>query len=189
MTDFMERTNGDSQEVIEIKSSKIEDLHSLYNRADSSGTDGMELYNEVKTLYTSTRNRSERFKFTNNFFKFSFIVLGSASAALGLNGGDNNTAIAIIGFSVAGIQSLLSVFPIGDRSVLLNHLSNKLRRKAREIRQIIKSDLTPMEKSKRLDKYYDDVEKLDEAIFNNTNTTNFKPSLNRQISPAASSPV
>ena len=191
MTDIIESSvdNDASTETHIIEMDKIPHLNRdyIFNRSNSwsSTDDGSELYSEAVEMADSIKSKAERLKFMNNFMKFLFIVLGSASAVLGIKGG-NDTAVATIGFTVAGLQSLLSVFPVGDRSVLLNHMSIKLRKTSREIKKVMRMDIPANEKYKLLDKCSADLDELDEAIFNDdVVSSKGKPTLHRQISPAS----
>lgn len=142
----------------------------------TDGTDTMaeDLYTETIRLSSAASRKATIFKVLYIMASILFVVGGTSVGILSIQGFETEITkycVAIIGFIIAGIQTLMMTFSIEKRGVLLKDVSIKLRKVSRNVRALRNSDLKPKDKMKKLEEYYAEVDEYDLNIFDNSVTS------------------
>ena len=143
-----------------------------------------DLYKETLAMSSSAMRKSSIFKFLYILSTFFMIIAGALIGILTLfsnqscstsNTTSSQSVPTIIagsfGFTITAIQTLITVFSIEKRGVLLREISNRLRKISRQIKMLQHSDINYDSKFKRLDQLYTKIDDLDLCIFEGSITT------------------
>jgi len=134
----------------------------------SGQNDGRALFNNATELYRDCKKKAKRLRNLNSIALF---IVRAASLTHGIIGINNEDYMeSVLGFVILGITELLSTYPIGDRSVVLKHLSTQLKHKRRDISRLINSNLPVKIKQQRLDVIDDQIDEIDNMIFDTNRT-------------------
>jgi len=147
-----------------------------FNNSDINSTDSMinDLYNETLNMSAVSNTRAELFKYLTDLSTVFMILAGVAIGILTQKGYHNDTTLYIasgLGFLITGIQTILSTFSIGKRSVLLKNIAGRLRKTSRQIKSLEVAIISPEEKMRKLEEFYAEVDEFDLDIFDNNITT------------------
>lgn len=169
-------------------------ISTIHDDSDDEELDNMmeDLYHDSLRLSTSASRTSSILKCLYILSTFFTIIAGVGVGILTLFGGGqtscSNTNItngiaatgtqysipiiiaACLGFLISAVESLVSVFSIQKRGVLLRDISNRLRKTSRQIKMLQHSDMTTSEKFKSIENLYAKIDELDLNIFDNTIT-------------------
>lgn len=154
----------------------------------SSSIDQMieDLYTEALSMSLDANRKAKMLKFFNILANIFLVISGAVIGVLTLN--QSNTSYyyisSILGFMITGIQTLMSMFSIEKRCVLLKTISANLRKTSRQIKNLETSNLKRKDKKKKLEEYYTEMDELDLIIFDNNITTSPK---NKELDQANSS--
>jgi len=140
------------------------------------GTDRMieDLYTETIHMSSAASKKASIFKVLYILANIVFIVGGVLVGVLTIQGYETEITkycAAILGFSIAAIQTLMSTFSIEKRGVLLKDVSIKLRKISRQIRSLRNAEMSSKDKLRRLEEYYTEVDDFDLSIFDNSVTS------------------
>lgn len=159
-----------------------------------SNEDVQDIYTIVDDLYEETKKMAWWADMKANIYKIMYvlcsiyiIVAGAVVGVLGINNrvvsnlsntttiqdfSPTNVAIIVLGFSITTFKSLLDVFTIQKRSIILKDASIKLRKIARDVNCLKTLDLTNAELLRRIEAFYTEVDGLDIIMFNNVDYVN-----------------
>ncbi len=151
--------------------------------------DSDDIFHVIDDMYEDVMSQSKMADFQATFYKFLsviasiFIVLaGAVTGILAINTNTMNTisngtnttqdngtllAITVMGFSVTVTKTLLVLFTIEKRSILLKESGIKLRKLAREIKSFKNINLTNTELFQRIDAIHTELDELDITMFKN----------------------
>lgn len=154
-----------------------------------SNEDVQDIYTIVDDLYDETKKMAWWADMKANIYKIMYvlcsiyiIVAGAVVGVLGINNrvvsninnstviqdfSPTNIAIIVLGFSITTFKSLLDVFTIQKRSILLKDSSIKLRKIARDVNSLKTLNLSNTELLRHIDMFYTQVDGLDIMMFNN----------------------
>lgn len=159
----------------------INDLASP-NVADSQVIDKMiqDLYNDSLKMAVSAYQTSVWFRIGYLLANLFFIVSTAGIGILSLfstNLSAIKYIISALGFINSGIQAILTTFSIQSRSVLLRTSSDKLRKISRQVRLLQVIELLPLDKYKKLEQFYTEIDDIDVTMFNNNLSAKTKETL------------
>ena len=160
--------------------------------SNQDNQDNEDIYHVIDDLYEDVISQSKMAEFQANMYKLLnvfasiFIVIaGSISGILAINTNTINSisntttvndnsgtiwVISILGFSITVIKTLLVLFTIEKRSILLKESSIKLRKLSREIKNLKNQNLTNIELFQRIDMIHTEIDELDIHVFKNDNS-------------------
>lgn len=131
-----------------------------------------DLYQESLDMSRRANRIASVHKIVYSLCKFLIIVSGMAVGILSIQ--QTNYIVAVIGFAVTAVQSILDTFAVERRGVLLKDTANRLRTVSRKCRAIQNSDLDEKTKLHKVEELYAEVDEQDMNIFDN-NITSAKP--------------
>lgn len=128
-----------------------------------------ELYEKTVNLARSAGRRAEVYKFIYVIIKIlttiSGIIIGVLQVAdVSAQQGARYTSMAL-GFFVSLMQSLLALFPVDRRGILLKKDANKLKKISRHILVLKSLNMPTMEKLKKVEDFYAEVDDIDLDIY------------------------
>lgn len=154
--------------------------------------DSDDIFHVIDDLYEDVIGQSKMADFQATAYKFLsviasiFIVIaGAVTGILAINTNTMNTinavsnttnaqqdygtllAITVLGFTVTVTKTLLVLFTIEKRSILLKESGIKLRKLAREIKGFKNMNLTNTELFQRIDAIHTELDELDITMFKN----------------------
>lgn len=153
-----------------------ESLPSEDDPVETDGADRMveDLYSETIRMSSAANRKATIFKVLYVLATIIFIVGGVVTGILAIQGYETRITkycIAVIGFVIAGIQTLMMTFSVEKRGVLLKDVSIKLRKISRQVRALRNSELSPKDKFRRLEEYYAEVDEFDLSMYDNSVTS------------------
>lgn len=149
----------------------------VYMVADTemvNGTDQMimDLYTETLNMSLTANRKARILKFFDLLSNIFFIISGAVIGVLTLNG--NNPSYlhvaSILGFGITAVKTLMSMFSVEKRSIILKNVSNSLRKISRQIKHLTNSNIKQKDKMKKLEEYYTEIDEIDMIIFDNNAT-------------------
>lgn len=159
--------------------------------------DNEDIYHVIDDLYEDVMNQASMADFQANLYKLIYVfasifivIAGAVSGILAINVNtvdkiSNATAsntgsiltITVLGFSITVMKTLLVLFTIEKRSVLLKESAIKLRKLGREIKNLKNQNMTNLELFQRIDMIHTEVDELAIHMFKN-DTESTKPQNN-----------
>lgn len=142
--------------------------------ADSTERMIEDLCNETLKMSAAAQWKATLFKVIYVLTQVLTVVGGVVVTVLSFQGYETTItkySAGVIGAIIAGVQSLMMLFAVEKRGVLLKDVSIKLRKISRQVRALRSADMKPNKKIKRLEEYYAEVDDLDLSIFDNSVTT------------------
>lgn len=132
------------------------------------------LYAEALSLSSTASTRAMIFKYiyiiANVFIIIAGTVIGVLTSQNTVSSTDK-TVVTVLGFIITGVGSILTTFSLEKRGVLLESISNDLKRISREVKELQCSDLDINEKMSQLESLYIQVDSMDLTIYDNKTTT------------------
>lgn len=164
---------------------------------DGSDEDVADIHGIIDDMYYDTMStargadiKAAICKFLHIFGSIFIIICSCVTGALGAvsnyNIKNNSTmtstedqnifiVITVLSFSITGAKSLLSMFNIEQRSVVLKEISVGLRKIAREVKNLKTQQLTVEETFKLIDEYHTQIDDLSINMFGtNVNNSSLK---------------
>lgn len=114
------------------------------------------------------------------FFNYQAIVITNSTDTTAKEA--ITITIGSIGLLIATLQGLETGFSLHKRSVTLKQAHNRLRKLARQIKDLERSDLKLDDKFKRLDQFYDKLDELEMVMFDNSITDSYRQASNSNTS-------
>lgn len=161
----------------------VEDIHNVIN----------DMYYETMATATGANIKAAFCKFFHIFGTIFIIICSSVTGALSAisnnlimnnyNTTNNNIkegtnifiVITVLSFSITVIKTLLSIFNVEQRSVILKEISIGLQKIARDIKNLKTLNLPADEICKRIDEYHTQIDDLSINMFGtNINKTSLK---------------
>lgn len=161
-----------------------------------SNQDNEDIYHVMDDLYEDVITQSKMADFQANVYKllnvFACIFIVIAGAIIGIlsintdtinnisNITDSNQnkptilTMSVLGFGITVIKTLLVLFSIEKRSILLKESGIKLRKLSREIKNLKTLNLSNTELFHRIDMINTEIDELDIHMFKNDNHTSDK---------------
>ena len=167
------RHNGRTYFIKNTKS--VEDVEEVHVIID-------DLYEEARSMSFWADMRANIYKTIYVLSTIYVIIAGAVIGVLGITSNNpliNNTtntgttytsstlAIIILGFSVTCLKSIIEVFSIHKKSIILKESGIKLRKIARDVKNLKNLDLNNQDLLRRIDEYYTEMDELDIVMFNN----------------------
>jgi hypothetical protein len=128
-----------------------------------------ELYEKTVTLARSAGRRAEIYKLIYVVIKIATTISGVIIGVLQVADfssqlGARYTSMAL-GFFISLMQSLLALFPVDRRGILLKKDANKLKKISRHILVLKSLNMPTMEKLKKMEDFYAEVDDIDLDIY------------------------
>jgi hypothetical protein len=140
-----------------------------------------ELYTKTATMAKKAKQKAEIYKMVYVCVKIFNTIAGVVIGVLNIGNISNSVAAQYtsmtLGFVISAIQSLLALFPIDRRGVLLKEDANKLKTISRHVKLLKSMNMSTLEKLKKLEDFYAEVDNIDMDIYDFVATTgiNFYP--------------
>lgn len=134
-----------------------------------------ELYLKTATMAKEARRKAEIYKMLYISIKIFNTIAGVVIGVLNIGTIGNNVAAQYtsmtLGFVISAIQSLLALFPIDRKGILLKEDANKLKRISRHVKLLKSMNMSTFEKLKKLEDFYAEVDNIDMDIYDFVATT------------------
>lgn len=167
------RHNGRTYFIKNTKS--VEDVEDIYVIID-------DLYEDARSMSFWADMKANIYKTIHVLSSIYIIISGAVVGVLGITSNtpviNNSTdtgvtytssmlAIIILGFSVTCLKSIIEVFSIHKKSIILKESGIKLRKIARDVKNLKNLDLNNQDLLRKIDEYYTEIDELDIIMFNN----------------------
>lgn len=134
-----------------------------------------ELYTKTSTMAKEAKRKAEIYKTVYVCVKIFNTISGVVIGVLNIGNISNSIAAQYtsmtLGFIISAIQSLLALFPIDRRGVLLKEDANKLKTISRHVKLLKSMNMSTFEKLKKLEDFYAEVDNIDMDIYDFVATT------------------
>jgi hypothetical protein len=141
-----------------------------FNPVDQMITD---LYNEILAMALEANKKAKMLKLFNGLSNIFLVISGSVIGVLTLNEENNSSyyyVSSILGFGITGVQTLMAMFSVEKRGIVLKDVSSTLRKISRQVKNLSNSNMNLKDKRKKLEYYYAKIDQLDLIIFDNSAT-------------------
>lgn len=147
-----------------------------------------DLYEETLNMSMDANKKARLLKFVGVLANIFLVISGSVIGVLTLDQPSNNSYYisCVLGFAITAVQSLMSMFSIEKRGILLKDISNSLRKISRQVKSLENSHMKIKDKKKKLEELYTEVDEIDMVMFDN-NATSIPKHNEDQVSSSNSS--
>ena len=132
-----------------------------------------DLYNETREMSLDAEKKAGRYKVLGGVVNILIVIFGTMIGVLALNDTDTTSkyVASILGFTITATKTLVSMFSLEKRGILLKSASSNLRKISRQVKNLENSNMKPKDKKRKLEEYYTEVDEIDMIMFDNNATT------------------